>query len=55
MHTQTANAQTGSISVTAPRIRRTLATVMLGFGLGATGAWIALLGYWFISLLTIPF
>ncbi len=55
MHSQTANAQTGSIAVTVPGSRRTLATLMLGLGLGVTGAWIALLGYWLFTLLTIPF
>ena len=55
MHPQTANAQSASIPVTAPRGRRTLPTLMLGLGLGVTGAWIALLGYWLITLLTIPF
>jgi hypothetical protein len=55
MGTQTANAQTGSITVLAPRSRRALPILMLGIGLGVTGAWIALLGYWLITLLASQF
>lgn len=51
MHTQTADAQTVPAPVAVPHIRRTLATVTIGLGLGATGAWITLLGYWLITLM----
>jgi hypothetical protein len=51
METQTAIAQTVLARVADPLIRRMWAPVMIGFGLGLTGAWMSLLGYGLITLM----
>ena len=44
-------AQTVLAPVADPPIRRMWAPVMIGFGLGLTGAWMSLLGYGLVTLM----